>query len=172
MAGTKRSGAKRVTAKRSGAKRAAKPRTTKRGSVKHHGDEQAIRDLDTAWSEAAGKMDLERVVGFYAPDGSVVWPDHPAAHGTAAIRSRWAERQTDYRYVSLMTSSPIVFLSAARRRRSCQINRRKRPTRPRCLCSSGSTGNTSIRSCIPTSNILTSSARCGISVVRILTARS
>ena len=91
MAGTKRSGAKRVTAKRSGAKRAAKPRTTKRRGVKHHGDEQAIRDLDTAWSEAAGKMDLERVVGFYAPDGSVVWPDHPAAHGTAAIRSRWAE---------------------------------------------------------------------------------
>jgi hypothetical protein len=32
MAGTKRSGAKRVTAKRSGAKRAAKPRSTRRAA--------------------------------------------------------------------------------------------------------------------------------------------
>jgi uncharacterized protein (TIGR02246 family) len=104
MAGKKHSAAKRVTAKRSSAKRAGKPRPTKRGGARHHDDEQAIKDLDAAWSEAAGKMDLERVVGFYAPDGSVVWPDHPAAHGKAAIRNRWAE---------LFKTTPGLFLKFA-----------------------------------------------------------
>ena len=92
MPGTKRSSAKRAGVKRRSAKpKSARGGSAKRGGVKRGDDEKAIRDLDAQWSEAAGKMDLERVVGFYAPDGSVVWPDHPAAHGTAAIRSRWAE---------------------------------------------------------------------------------
>ena len=92
MPATKRSSAKRSSVKRAGAKRTgAKRGGTKPSAPKHGNDEKAIRALDTAWSEAAGKMALETVVGFYAPDGSVVWPDHPAAHGTAAIRSRWSE---------------------------------------------------------------------------------
>jgi uncharacterized protein (TIGR02246 family) len=92
MPGAKRSGAKRIGAKRSGAKSgSAKRGGATRSGTNHKADEKAIRELDAAWSQAAGKMDLERVVAFYAPDGSVVWPDHPAAHGTAAIRSRWAE---------------------------------------------------------------------------------
>jgi uncharacterized protein (TIGR02246 family) len=92
MPGPKRSSAKPASVKRASTKpKGAKRGGAKPGGAKHAADEKAIRELDTAWSDAAGKMDLERVVGFYAPDGSVVWPDHPAAHGTAAIRGRWAE---------------------------------------------------------------------------------
>jgi ketosteroid isomerase-like protein len=102
MPGTKRSSAKRASVKRKSTRaKSAKPAGAKRSGAKHGSDEKAIRDLDTAWSEAAGKMDLKRVVGFYAPDGSVVWPDHPAAHGTAAIRGRWAE---------LFKTTPGLFL--------------------------------------------------------------
>jgi uncharacterized protein (TIGR02246 family) len=92
MTAAKRSGAKRSSAKRTAPKRTSpKPGAGKGGGGKNGNDEKAIRALDAAWSEAAGKMELERVVDFYAPDGSVVWPGQPAAHGTAAIRSRWAE---------------------------------------------------------------------------------
>jgi uncharacterized protein (TIGR02246 family) len=92
MPAVKRSGVKRSSAKRTAPKRtSAKPSHGKGGGGKNGNDEKAIRALDAAWSEAAGKMDLERVVDFYAPDGSVVWPDYPAAHGTAAIRHRWDE---------------------------------------------------------------------------------
>ena len=52
-------------------------------------DEAAIRALDVEWGEAATAKDLEGVVAFYAPDGSLVWPGAPAAHGTAAIRGCW-----------------------------------------------------------------------------------
>jgi uncharacterized protein (TIGR02246 family) len=97
MPGTKRSSAKRASVKR----KSIGAKSARHGGAKHTSDEKAIRALDTAWSEAAGKMDLERVVGFYAPDGSVVWPDHPAAHGTAAIRGRWAE---------LFKTTPGLFL--------------------------------------------------------------
>ena len=52
-------------------------------------DEAEIRALDAAWGKAATAKDLDAVVDFYAPDGSLVWPGAPAAHGTAAIRACW-----------------------------------------------------------------------------------
>lgn len=56
---------------------------------KHHAEEAAIRKLDAEWSEAAQKKNLDRVITFYATDGSVVWPGAPAAHGHTAIRASW-----------------------------------------------------------------------------------
>jgi uncharacterized protein (TIGR02246 family) len=56
---------------------------------KHHHEEAAIRKLDEEWSDAAQKKDLDKVITFYATNGSVVWPGDPAAHGHAAIRERW-----------------------------------------------------------------------------------
>jgi uncharacterized protein (TIGR02246 family) len=102
MTGAKRSGAKRSSAKRTAPKRtsakrtsakpaSAKPTSGKGGGRKNGSDEKTIRALDAAWSDAAGKMELDRVVDFYAPDGSVVWPGQTVAHGTAAIRHRWDE---------------------------------------------------------------------------------
>lgn len=58
---------------------------------KHKTDEAAIRRLDEAWGKAATAKDLEAVVGFYAHDGSLVWPGAPAAHGTQDIRASWKQ---------------------------------------------------------------------------------
>jgi ketosteroid isomerase-like protein len=56
---------------------------------KHKADESAIRKLDEEWGKAATDKELDAVVGFYAHDGSLVWPGAPAAHGTAQIRANW-----------------------------------------------------------------------------------
>lgn len=56
---------------------------------KHKADEAAIRRLDEEWGKAASAKNLDAVVGFYAHDGSLVWPGEPAVHGTAQIRAGW-----------------------------------------------------------------------------------
>lgn len=68
---------------------------------KHSADEKAIRKLDVEWGEAACKKDLDAVVAFYAPDGSLVWPGAPAAHGTAKIRAAWDEMFREYKGLTL-----------------------------------------------------------------------
>src|SRR5690348_16772313 len=55
----------------------------------HKADEAEIRRLDKEWGEAATKKNLDAVVGFYAHDGSLVWPEEPAVHGIAQIRANW-----------------------------------------------------------------------------------
>jgi uncharacterized protein (TIGR02246 family) len=120
MTGAKRSGAKRSGAKRAAPQRTSANRTTaqpggaKDGGRKNGNDEKTIRELDAAWSEAAGKMDLDRVVDFYAPDGSVVWPDYPAAHGTAAIRHRWDELFKTTKGLSLKFAPERIVVAADR----------------------------------------------------------
>jgi len=52
-------------------------------------DEVAIRALDAEWSKAAKAHDIDRVITFYARDGSVVWPGQPVATGHRAIRASW-----------------------------------------------------------------------------------
>ncbi len=56
---------------------------------KHKADEAAIRRLDEEWGKAASAKKLDAVVGFYAHDGSLVWPGEPAVHGTTHIRASW-----------------------------------------------------------------------------------
>lgn len=58
---------------------------------KHKADEAAIRRLDEEWGKAATAKNLDAVVDFYAPDGSLVWPGAPAVHGSAKIRANWKE---------------------------------------------------------------------------------
>ena len=66
---------------------------------KYGSDEAAIRKLDAAWSKAASeghlKGSLDRIVTFYAKDGSLVWPDQPVAKGHKAIRACWEEQFKD-----------------------------------------------------------------------------
>jgi uncharacterized protein (TIGR02246 family) len=64
-------------------------------AAKHGPDEAAIRALDAEWSKAATARDLDRVITFYATDGSVVWPDQPPAKGHAAIRACWKAAYKD-----------------------------------------------------------------------------
>jgi uncharacterized protein (TIGR02246 family) len=52
-------------------------------------DEAAIRALDAQWSKAATAKNMNKVMTFYARDGSVVWPDQPPAKGHPAIRASW-----------------------------------------------------------------------------------
>ena len=65
----------------------------------HNADEAANRKLDAEWSKAASegnlKGSLDRVMTFYAKDGSLVWPDQPVAKGHKAIRASWNEQFKD-----------------------------------------------------------------------------
>ena len=55
------------------------------------GDEQAIRALDSAWSQAAGTKDLDKTVSFYADDASMLPSNAPIANGKDAIRAAWSQ---------------------------------------------------------------------------------
>ena len=52
-------------------------------------DIKAIREIDARWGDAASRHDVDAVVALYAADGTLVWPDAKAAHGTAAIKRAW-----------------------------------------------------------------------------------
>jgi uncharacterized protein (TIGR02246 family) len=62
---------------------------------KHHREVEAIKELDAEWAKAACAKNLDRVISFYAKDGSVVWPLGPAAKGHAAIRAQWKQAFND-----------------------------------------------------------------------------
>jgi ketosteroid isomerase-like protein len=53
--------------------------------------EQALRDLDTQWSAAAGAKDVEKTVSFYSDDAIVMPPNAPAAATKEAIRKSWQD---------------------------------------------------------------------------------
>jgi ketosteroid isomerase-like protein len=53
------------------------------------GDEQAVRDADSAWSKAAGAKDLDKTVSFYADDATVLPPNEAAVTTKEGIRNLW-----------------------------------------------------------------------------------
>jgi ketosteroid isomerase-like protein len=53
--------------------------------------EQAVRDLDTQWSAAAGAKDLDKTVSFYSADAIVMPPNASAAATKEAIRKIWQD---------------------------------------------------------------------------------
>jgi hypothetical protein len=53
-------------------------------------EEEVLRALDLAWSDAANRKDIDAVVGYMADDGETLAPNEPAARGKAAIRASWA----------------------------------------------------------------------------------
>ena len=55
----------------------------------HAADHAALERLNEQWGECASNGDVEGVVALYASDGTLVWPDAPAIHGTDAIRAAW-----------------------------------------------------------------------------------
>lgn len=52
--------------------------------------EQAIRDTDKSWSQAAESKDLDKTVSFYADDASVLPFNAPIATGKDAIKQVWS----------------------------------------------------------------------------------
>lgn len=55
-------------------------------------DEQTIREIDAAWSQALQNKDLDKVMSNYSEDASFLPPDEPIVHGKAQIREWFAKR--------------------------------------------------------------------------------
>ncbi|HLW23880.1 MAG TPA: DUF4440 domain-containing protein [Steroidobacteraceae bacterium] len=55
------------------------------------GDEQKIRDLDAAWSQAADGKDAAKCASVYAETGSFLPQNAPIATGRAQIEAAWAK---------------------------------------------------------------------------------
>lgn len=53
-------------------------------------EEAALRAADLAWSDAAGRKDVDAVVSYMADDGRTLPPNEPAASGKEAVRAGWA----------------------------------------------------------------------------------
>jgi len=52
-------------------------------------DHTALERLNEQWAACATNGDVEGVVALYTTDGTLVWPDAEAVHGTDAIRIAW-----------------------------------------------------------------------------------
>ncbi len=71
-------------------------------------DEQAIRALDTAWSQAAQARDLDKTVSYYADDASMLPPNMAIAIGKDAIRAVWSKLLTMPGSVTFAPSKIVV----------------------------------------------------------------
>lgn len=60
-----------------------------KATVDRAAEEAALRAADIAWSDAAGRKDVDATVAFMAPDGETLGPNEPAARGAAEIRKAW-----------------------------------------------------------------------------------
>jgi ketosteroid isomerase-like protein len=52
-------------------------------------DEATLRNLDAAWSEAAGAKDIDKTISFYSDDALVMPSNSPVLKGHAAARAMW-----------------------------------------------------------------------------------
>jgi uncharacterized protein (TIGR02246 family) len=52
-------------------------------------EESSLRNLDAAWSEAAGAKDIDKTISFYADDALVMPSNSPVLKGKAAAREMW-----------------------------------------------------------------------------------
>ena len=59
-------------------------------AVDHAALEAELRAADLAWSEAAGKKDVDAVVGFMTDDGSTLPPNEPVQKGNEALKKGWS----------------------------------------------------------------------------------
>ena len=55
-------------------------------------DEEIIREIDAAWSEALKNKDLDKLMANYAEDASFLPPDEPIVRGREKIRD-WFEKR-------------------------------------------------------------------------------
>lgn len=70
-------------------------------------EEQAIRELDKAWSQAAHDKDLDKTVSYYADDASVLPFSAPIATGKDQIRQLWQHLQSAPGYALTFTPNKI-----------------------------------------------------------------
>lgn len=65
-------------------------RSERSATVDRSAEEAALRAADLAWSEVAGRKDLDAIVSYMAADGETLGPNEPAARTPAAIRASWS----------------------------------------------------------------------------------
>lgn len=71
-------------------------------------DEQTIREIDAAWSEALEGKDLDKVMSNYAEDASFLPPDEPIIHGRGNIREWFAKRVALPGYFATFAPTTVV----------------------------------------------------------------
>ena|ERR1700676_5081961 len=76
-------------------------------------DEQAIRAIDAAWSQAAGAKDLDKTVSFYAEDASMLPANAPIASGKDAIHTAWSQLMALPGFSLSFAPSKIVIAKAS-----------------------------------------------------------
>lgn len=74
---------------------------------------QAIRALDSAWSEALQCKDLDSVMSNYASDAVLLPPDEPMVRGSDAIRKWFHRRLATPGYSATFTPVHIVVAASA-----------------------------------------------------------
>jgi ketosteroid isomerase-like protein len=71
-------------------------------------DEQAIREIDVAWSQALEDKDLDKVMLNYSEDASLLPPDEPIVHGQGNIREWFRKRMATPGYSATFAPTTIV----------------------------------------------------------------
>src|SRR5580692_8848225 len=71
-------------------------------------DEQMIREIDAAWSEALHGKDLDKVMSNYAEDASFLPPDEPSVQGKGSIREWFAKRVALPGYSATFAPTTVV----------------------------------------------------------------
>lgn len=62
---------------------------TAKPAIDRAADEASLKATELAWSEAAGKKEIDNVVSFVADDSVQLPPNAPAATGKDAVRKEW-----------------------------------------------------------------------------------
>ena len=73
-------------------------------------DEQAIRDIETAWVKAFAAKDMDKIVAPYADDATVLLSNAPTMVGKDAIRAGMKDTVTDPKF-SLDLKTAKVYVS-------------------------------------------------------------
>lgn len=79
-----------------------------RTSARQSKDEETIREIDAAWSEALKNKDLDKVMENYAEDASFLAPDEPIVRGRGKICEWFKKRIALPGYSASFTPSTIV----------------------------------------------------------------
>jgi ketosteroid isomerase-like protein len=71
-------------------------------------DEQAIREIDVAWSQALQHKDLDKVMLNYSEDASLLSPDEPIILGQGNIREWFRKRMAAPGYSATFAPTRII----------------------------------------------------------------
>ena len=63
---------------------------TVRPAVNRAEEEKSLRETDIAWSDAAGKKDVDATAAFMTDDGTQLPPNAPMSKGKDAVKKEWA----------------------------------------------------------------------------------